>query len=301
MARPPLIVLAGPTASGKSTIALELAERLGGALVAADSRTVYRDFDLGTAKPTPGDRERVPHYLLDVADPTETYTVGRFKREASEAIAVLHRSGQLPIVVGGTGFYLRALVGGLVLPAVPPQPALRIQLEALADPHARLAEVDPPTAARLHPHDRVRIIRALEVFEVLGAPLSQVARKEPSPYDVLYLVVDWPRDLLYARIDRRVEAMLDAGWREEVERLQDRYGADLPLLQTLGYAEILAMLQGQIDEATMTRLIQQHTRNFAKRQITWFRHEAGVLRLDGKQAPLQAALGLIRDHLERRS
>lgn len=273
MERPPLVVIAGPTASGKTGLALELAERLNGLIVAADSRTVYREFDIGTAKPTPEERRRVPHAVLDVADPTETYTVARFKAEAREAIARAHAARQLPIVVGGTGFYLRALTGGLSIPEVPPQPELRRGFEALADPHSRLAEVDPVTAMRLHPNDRVRIIRALEVHAVLGIPLSEAATREEVPYRVLYFVLDWPRDELYARINQRVLAMIDAGLVREVETLAESYGPELPLLQTLGYGEVLDHLLGRTSLEEAIALIQQHTRNFAKRQLTWFRSE----------------------------
>lgn len=297
MARPPLIVVAGATASGKSALALGLAEQLGGELVAADSRTVYRGFDLGTAKPTAAERARVPHHLLDVADPTETYTVARFKQDAMAAIEQIHDRGRLPVVVGGTGFYLRALVGGLVIPEVAPQPELRAAFQALSDPHARLAEVDPVTAARLHPHDRVRILRALEVQAVLGIPLSAAARKEPAPFHTLFLVLDWPRAELYARIDARVTAMLDAGWVDEVMRLRAQYGPELPLLRTLGYGEIMDMLAGPVDLPDTVRLIQQHTRNFAKRQLTWFRHEADTTVLLAPDAPARA-LELARAHLE---
>ncbi|HEY9897846.1 MAG TPA: tRNA (adenosine(37)-N6)-dimethylallyltransferase MiaA [Pantanalinema sp.] len=281
MARPPLLVLAGATASGKSRLALALAEAFDGVIVAADSRTVYRDFDIGTAKPTAEERARVPHRLIDVADPTDTYTVARYKAAAIEAIAEVHAAGKLPMLVGGTGFYIRGLIGGLVIPEVPPQPELRAEFEALVDPHARLAEVDPVTAARLHPNDRMRVIRALEVHAVLGRPLSEAATKAQSPYDALYLALGMERERLYDRINQRTHQMMEQGLVEEVEYLVGRYGADLPLLQTLGYAETLDLLSGRATRDEAIAAIQQHTRNYAKRQLTWFRREEGVRWLDG--------------------
>lgn len=273
MSKLPLLVLGGPTASGKSALALDLAERLGGVIIAADSRTVYRGFDIGTAKPCAADQARVPHELIDVADPTETYTVARFKMDAHRAIMDAYAQGHFPMVVGGTGFYIRGLVGGLMIPEVPPQPELRAQLQVLLDPHARLAEVDPQTAERLHPNDRLRIIRALEVYEVLGKPMSAVATKVESPFDVLYLVLGPERADLHERINRRTHMMIDAGLVEEVERLLAAYGPDLPLLKTLGYAETMDYLNGKCSLAEAIASIQLHTRQYAKRQLTWFKGE----------------------------
>ncbi|MBO9542658.1 tRNA (adenosine(37)-N6)-dimethylallyltransferase MiaA [bacterium] len=290
-------MLAGATASGKSHLALSLAEAFNGVIIAADSRTIYRDFDIGTAKPTAEEQARVPHRMIDVADPTDTYTVARFKAAAIEAIAEVHAAGKLPMLVGGTGFYIRGLIGGLSIPEVPPQPELRAKFEALADPHARLAEVDPVTAARLHPNDRMRVIRALEVEAVLGKPLSEAATKVESPYDALYLALGMDRELLYDRINRRTHLMMEMGLVEEVERLMARYGAELPLLQTLGYAETMDYLTGRATKDEAIAAIQQHTRNYAKRQLTWFRREAGVRWLDGDRPEglFDEATGLIEE------
>lgn len=295
MSKPALLVIAGPTASGKSQLALDLAVRLGGVIVAADSRTVYRDFDIGTAKPSPAERALVPHHLIDVADPRETYTAVRYAADARAAIGEILGAGRLPMLVGGTGFYLRSLIGGLSIPEVPPQPELRARFQALENPIEALAEVDPVTAARLHPNDRVRIIRALEVHAVLGKPMSEAATRVEPPFDVLYLALGMERDSLYARIDRRTHQMFAEGLEAEVLRLAERYGEDLPLLRTLGYAETLDYLKGRTDKAEAIRLIQQHTRNYAKRQLTWFRHEEGVRWLDATEGDtLDQALALIQ-------
>lgn len=300
MPNPPLLVIAGPTASGKSRLALDLASRLGGVIVAADSRTVYRDFDIGTAKPSPEELASVPHRLIDVADPRDTYTVARYKADATAAVQEARDQGMLPMLVGGTGFYIRSMIGGLSIPEVPPQPELRARFEALANPIEQLAEVDPVTARRLHPNDRVRIIRALEVHAVLGKPLSEAATRVEPPYDVLYLVIGMERDRLYERINARTHLMFEQGLEDEVERLVERYGEDLPLLSTLGYAETLDYLRGRTDQEEAVRLIQQHTRQYAKRQLTWFRHEEGVQWLDAEEGDtLDQALDLVRARFGR--
>ncbi len=300
MPKPPLLVIAGPTASGKSRLALDLASRLGGVIVAADSRTVYRDFDIGTAKPSPEELASVPHRLIDVADPRDTYTVARYKADATAAVQEARDQGMLPMLVGGTGFYIRSMIGGLSIPEVPPQPELRARFEALANPIDQLAEVDPVTARRLHPNDRVRIIRALEVHAVLGKPLSEAATRVEPPYDVLYLAIGMERDRLYERINARTHLMFEQGLEDEVERLVERYGEDLPLLSTLGYAETLDYLRGRTDQEEAVRLIQQHTRQYAKRQLTWFRHEEGVQWLDAEEGDtLDQALDLVRARFGR--
>lgn len=300
--KPPLIVVAGPTASGKSALAMALAADLGGILLSADSRQVYRGFDIGTAKPTPAEQAAVPHRLIDVAEPTETFTAAQFRQLARAEIAAAHAQGRMPILVGGTGLYIRSTLGGYALPEVPPDPALRARLDALAEPHARLAAVDAVTAARLHPNDRVRIIRALEVFELTGTPISTLQTREESPYRLAFLVLDWPREALYARINLRTLQMIEAGLAAEVRALAARYGPDLPLLRTLGYAETLRWQQGELSAEEAIALIQQNTRRYAKRQIAWFRREPDAVWLEPQcyatmQALKDAALSLIGERL----
>ncbi|MBU6429272.1 MAG: tRNA (adenosine(37)-N6)-dimethylallyltransferase MiaA [Cyanobacteria bacterium REEB65] len=269
---PHVVVVAGPTAAGKSNLAMALAERLGGTIVAADSRQVYRDFDIGTAKPTAADRRRVPHELVDVADPSETYTVARYREAARAAIANCHAAGRLPILTGGTGFYIRAVLGGTPVPPVPPDPERRAELAKLPDLWQRLAAVDPEAAERLHPHDTFRLARAMEVFEATGRPLSSFVADRP-PYRVTYLVAAPPKAELQARIAGRMQAMLDQGWQAEIEGILERYGAELPLLRTLGYAELVAARSGEtsLDEAKAG--IMQNTWRYARRQLAWFRGE----------------------------
>lgn len=273
------LVLTGPTGSGKTAVALELAERLGGEVVAMDSMTLYRGLDVGTAKPTAAERARVPHHLIDILDPWESANVAWWLDRAAAACADIRSRGKRPLLVGGTPFYLKAVVSGL-FDAPPADPELRRALEADAERvgnvafHDRLRTVDPTTAARLHPNDVRRVVRALEVWELTGKPISAFQQSWEGPPAVLPCVyLDWPRDELYRRIDARVLAMLDAGWLDEVQGLRE---LSRPLgkeaSQALGYRELMAFLAGSgptWDETVAQ--IRTGTRQFAKRQLTWFR------------------------------
>ncbi|HEY2911248.1 MAG TPA: tRNA (adenosine(37)-N6)-dimethylallyltransferase MiaA [Gemmataceae bacterium] len=283
------LILTGPTACGKSALALELAERIGGEIVAMDSMTPYRGMDIGTAKPSATDRARVPHHLIDVLEPWESATVAWWLERAEKDCAEIVRRGKRPIFVGGTPFYLKALLHGL-FPGPPADPQLRRELEAEAERdgndklHARLAAVDAKTAARLHPNDVRRVVRALEVFQLTGQPISAWqqswdtpafanADKARPPARIPAVVLELPREELYQRIERRVDAMLAAGWLDEVRRLRDLHRPlSREARQALGYRELLEFLDGQGTwEETVAR-IRIHTRQFAKRQLTWFRH-----------------------------
>ena len=285
------LVLTGPTACGKSAFALELAEIHGLEIVAMDSMTLYRGMDVGTAKPGAADRDRVPHHLVDVLDPWESANVAWWLDRAGAACRGIAARGRRPLFVGGTPFYLKSLLHGL-FDSPPADESLRRVLEAEADRdgkdalHQRLAAVDPKTAARLHPNDIRRVVRALEVHELTGRPISAwqqtwdspafVPSPEaaPPPAPIPCVRLELPRDVLYERINRRVLAMIDAGWLDEVRQLRD-----LPrpmsreARQALGYRELLSFLDGRggtWDETVAA--IQTHTRQFAKRQMTWFRH-----------------------------
>lgn len=293
------LVLTGPTGSGKSGAALDLAPRLNAEIVALDAMTLYRGMDIGTAKPTPADRQRVPHHLLDVLDPWQAANVAWWLEQAAACCRDLRARGRRPLFVGGTPLYLKALLYGLC-EGPPADERVRRDLEeegrTLGSPalHRRLAQVDPVAATRLHPNDLRRIVRALEVHALTGRPLSAqqsqwpeffaAAKDAPDPgpsspparfHRILWL--DPPRAELYARIDRRVEAMLAAGWVDEVERLAaDPRGWSRQAGQALGYREILDYLQGARNLADTTDLIQRRTRQFAKRQWTWLRRLPGV-------------------------
>lgn len=276
LAGPPLVVVVGPTGVGKSAVAMALAAENRGAIISADSRQIYRGFDIGTASPTAEELERVPHDMVNCVEPTTTYTVQEYQQAAREAIARRLKESYLPFLVGGTGLYVRAVLDGLTIPPAPPDPQLRAELAELPDLHGRLAEVDPAGASRLHPNDKVRIIRALEVYHATGRPIGEFQQTQPCPYRLLVLGIGAPRQMLYDRIDARVMAMIEGGFIDEVKALTEQYGPDLPLLRTLGYAEIGAHLRGELPLAEAVALMAQHTRNYAKRQLTWFRADSRI-------------------------
>jgi tRNA dimethylallyltransferase len=276
--KPRVAVLVGATAAGKTAVALALAQSLGAEIVNADSLQIYRELDVGTAKPTREERALAPHHLIDVADPPEPYDAARYCREGREVLHALERRGVPPLVVGGTGLYLKALLSGLFAEGEPRagvRERLRQEMGTLGLPalYQRLLHLDPATAARLHPHDTYRIIRALEVMEATGKPLSQFIaahRFQDAPYEVLKLGLMLPRDELYRKIDARVQLMLAAGWLEEVEALLTRYPPTLKPLQALGYRHLINYLTGRWSWEEALTLLARDTRRYAKRQLTWF-------------------------------
>ncbi len=295
--RSPVAVLVGPTAVGKTAVALELARRLGGEIVNADSLQVYRELDIGTAKPSPAERLLVPHHLVDVADPPEPYDAARYSREGRAALASLYARGIPPLVVGGSGLYLKALLYGLFEEGSP-RGEIRVRLKReLTDLgplllHQRLAALDPITAARLHPHDRYRILRALEVMEASHRPLSelfQAHRFRDSPYRILKLGLRIPREELQSRIALRLTAMLAQGFLEEVEELLGRYPPDLKPLQSLGYRHLGQYLRGERSWEEAINALKVDTRRYAKRQLTWFRADPEIRWFHPEQVEEMAA------------
>lgn len=287
--RPQLVVLCGPTAAGKTDAALELARHYPLEVVSADSRQVYRLMDIGTAKPTRQERARVPHHLLDVVWPDESFDAGRFSELAAVAIDAIRGRDHLPVLVGGTGLYLRALSGGLVdLPS--PDPALRerLQQEAAAVGgaalHQRLAAIDPDAARLLHGNDVVRIVRALEVFEQTGRPLSAWQHEHgfrAARYRLLKIGLAPARAELYRRIDTRAAAMFASGLIEETAALLAAgYAPQLKALQTIGYREAVRLLHGECTRQEALAEVQQATRRYAKRQLTWFRADPEIIWVD---------------------
>ena len=291
MAGLPLIVILGPTAVGKTALAVEVAARYGGEIVSADSRHFYRGMDIGTAKPTPEERARAPHHLVDIADPDETISLGRYLRLARAAIARLAAQGKLPFLVGGTGQYIRALLEGWQVPEVPPQPELRAALEQVESEKlwGWLTALDPQAATIVDRRNRRRIIRALEVILVGGQPFSALRRREPPPYRTLLLGLRMERAALYARADRRVEAMFASGLEAEVRRLVEAgYDWSLPSMSALGYRQFRPWFAGEATLAEVEAAIKAETRTFIRRQWTWFRPLRGVHWLEATSPALIA-------------
>ncbi len=267
-------MLLGPTAVGKSQLAVELAWRLGGEIISADARAIYRELTIGTAKPSPELRARVAHHLLDIKAPTERYDVMEFRRDVQRKIAELLEQRKLPIVVGGSTLYISALLGSFF---AGPKADLQLRKRLVAEPQerlrARLAEIDPQAAQRIHPHDRMRTVRALEVYELTGLPITQWQResKIPFPYEFTKIGLTLDRKVLYERINARVDQMLAQGLLAEAKALRERLTPEMPAYRTIGYEEFFAYLDGKISYGEAVRLIKKHSREYAKRQIIYFK------------------------------
>ncbi len=274
----PLVVILGPTGVGKSDAAIQLAERFNGEIVSADSRLFYRGMDIGTAKPTLEERQRVPHHLIDVADPDQIWSLGIFQREANRAILKISQEHHLPFLVGGTGQFVRSIVEGWSIPAVEPNPHLRKVLTQWAERigptefHRKLAIIDPTAAAAIDPSNERRTVRALEVIFSTGKRFSEQKKRGQNLYNSLLLGLTCPRAELYKRIDERISNMINSGFVEEVQRLLEQgFSPELPTLSAIGYGEIVAYLKGEIslDEAII--IMKRRTRSFVRRQANWFK------------------------------
>ncbi len=306
----PLVALAGPTGSGKSEASVRLAERFGGEIVNCDSVQVYRYLDIGSAKLPAGERRGVPHHLLDEVDPGENFTAGDFVRRARPVLHAIAASGRLPIVVGGTGLYLRALLEGL-FPGPARDEPLRARLAARearrpGSLHRILGRLDPAAARRIHPNDTKKAIRALEVCLLARRPLSELFSAGRDPlrgFRPLKIFLDPPREQLYRRLNLRVERMFEAGLVEEVRGILERGVApDCKALESLGYRQALQVLRGAIDVDEAIRLTQLETRRYAKRQWTWFRREPDVLWVEGfgdDENTQSRLIRLVEAYLER--
>ncbi len=295
---PLLIAIVGPTAAGKTALSLDLAEALRGEIVSADSRQIYRGMDIGSAKATSAEQARVPHHLLDLVDPDQVLTLAEYQQLAYRAIGDIHARGRLPLLVGGSGQYVAAVLEGWRIPEVAPQLELRERLAADAAIHgpealhARLAALDPAAAARIDYRNVRRVIRALEVCLVTGRPISELQGKEPPPYRIHRIGVTRPRPVLYERIDRRVDAMIEAGLVDEVRRLADAgYGWDLPAMTGLGYRQIGLYLRGEATLEEAIALVKQATRRFVQQQYNWFPLDDPAIRwLDPEQVTVEEVL-----------
>ncbi len=288
----PLLLL-GPTAVGKSELAVELALRIDGEIISADARAIYKDLTIGTAKPPPSLRAKVPHHLLDFLDPTEHYDVMAFRRDVLNALHEIRARGRVPIVVGGSTLYISVLTGTFFAgPRADPQ--LRQRLEAQPQEHLRkrLEEIDPEAAQRIHPNDKVRTVRALEVYELTGLPISRWHQesKVPFPFTFTKIGLTLDRKVLYERINARVDEMIAAGLLAEAKALRERLTPQMPAYRTIGYEEFFEYLDGKISYDEAVRLIKKHTREYAKRQIIYFKREPDVHWVDTTGKSLEQVL-----------
>ena len=282
----PLIIITGPTAAGKTDLSVRLARAIGGEIISADSMQVYRHMDIGSAKITEEEKRGVPHYLIDVLDPDEEFNVAVFQKMAKDAVNTIYSHGNIPIVTGGTGFYIQALLYDIDFTDNGEDSSIREELEQMGNEkggeylHELLQKLDPDAAGEIHPNNRKRVIRAIEFFRQTGEKISEHNRRErekTSPYDFLYYTVNMDRETLYQRIDRRVDLMMEQGLVEEVKRLK-KMGCtrNMVSMQGLGYKEMLDYLQGDCTLEEAVYILKRVTRHFAKRQITWFKREREV-------------------------
>ncbi|MBN1656938.1 MAG: tRNA (adenosine(37)-N6)-dimethylallyltransferase MiaA [Anaerolineae bacterium] len=302
---PPLIVIVGPTAVGKTDLSIRLAEAVGGEIISADSRQVYRGLDIGTAKATPEEQARVPHHLLDILDPDETLGAAEFQEMAYERIDDVLARGKVPFLVGGTGQYVMAVIEGWQIPRVPPQEKLRAELYTYAEQeghealHARLQALDPVAAKRIDARNVRRVVRALEVCLVSGRPISEQQRKAPPPYRILGLGLTRSREALYEQIDRRIDRMIGGGLVDEVRALVAAgYLFDLPAMSGLGYGQFEPYLAGEVTIEDVTAEIARQTRRFVRQQANWFRPgDPRFHWLDVTEDIYGDVLALVRDFL----
>lgn len=302
MRKIPLIVIAGPTASGKTALSVDIAKAVGGEIVSADSMQIYKYMNIGTAKPTEEEKQGIPHHIMDFLEPSVNFSVADYCQMAGEIIRDIDSRGKIPVIVGGTGLYIDSLVNGVDFGEEQGDDKIREELTELAEKegneavHKILAEVDPETAAKYHPNNLRRIIRAIEVYKTQGKTVSEKEKEEKiSPYDVAYFCIDWDREVLYDRINRRVDIMVEDGLIEEVKSLLARdIDPSVTSMQSIGYKEFYGYLNGDstLDEALDT--IKQSSRRYAKRQLTWFRRNKEICWLKPETA-FSDAIGIIKE------
>jgi len=301
-----VIVIAGPTASGKTDLAIKLAHEINGEIISADSMQIYRGMDIGTAKPTMEERQGIPHYLIDIVDPDEEYSVAHFQRDAKNCIREILNSGKVPIVAGGTGLYINSLVYNINFSETTADWEYRKQLEEIArdkgpeELHRFLQKVDPVSAEKIHPNNIKRVIRALEVFKTTGKPISQhqlESRTEKPEYEFKIFGLEMDRKILYERINKRVDKMMEMGLYEEVEGLLEKYSPDLVSLQGIGYKEIISAIKGEYSLEEAVEKIKLNTRHLAKRQITWFKKTENLRWIDTGNTETRAIIKKLANNL----
>ena len=296
MRKIPLVIIAGPTASGKTALSVNVAKKIGGEIVSADSMQIYKYMNIGTAKPTEEEKQGVPHHMMDFLEPSVNFSVADYCEMASEIIRDIDSRGKIPVMVGGTGLYIDSLVNGVDFGESDGDEVLRNELEALAEKegneavHKILAEIDPETAEKYHPNNLRRIIRAIEVYKTQGVTVSEKAKEEKiSPYNAVYFCIDWDREVLYDRINRRVDIMAEDGLLDEVKDLLNRnIDPKCTAMQSIGYKEFYGYLNGEMTLDETLDTIKQSSRRYAKRQLTWFRRNKDIHWLNPETAEVDA-------------
>ena len=292
-----VIVIAGPTASGKTSLGVELAKKINGEVISADSMQIYKDMTIGTAKPTPEETENIPHYLIDFVSPDERYSVADFKKDAEEKIDEILAKGKVPIIVGGTGLYIDSLVYGIEFPDIEYDEEYRNSLmkeaeteEGLNKLYKEAKKIDPEAMEKISPSDKKRISRVLEIYHATGKTKTELeikSREKGVKYDYIVFAIDWDREKLYERINLRVDIMIEQGLVDEVKEVYNKYEKFPTAMQGLGYKEVVEYLEGKISFEEMVEKIKLETRHFAKRQLTWFRKNKDIIWIDGHQDKLK--------------
>lgn len=273
-----VIAVVGPTASGKTAYSIELAEKIGGEIISADSRLVYKGLDIGTAKPTVAERKGIPHYMIDIVEPEVEYSAGLYVKEARKCIDDILSRGKIPIIAGGTGLYFRILLEQYDLPEVPPNYQLREELKKLdsTELHSILRDLDSEAADKIYENDKKKLIRYIEIIKSTGKKISESRGISEPEFDVEWIGCNFPRDILYERINKRVDMMIENGLIEETKQLLNKHGRINNLLYTIGYQEIIAYLDGEMTLDEASALLKQNSRRYAKRQLTWFRKNENI-------------------------
>ncbi|MCA9805014.1 MAG: tRNA (adenosine(37)-N6)-dimethylallyltransferase MiaA [Cyanobacteria bacterium HKST-UBA02] len=297
-----VIAVVGPTGSGKTALSIELSRRLDGEVICCDSRTIYKYMDIGTAKPTMEERQGIEHHMLDIIEPDQVYTAGQYKKDAGEILEGLFARGKVPVVCGGTGFYARALLEGLSIPAVPPDEELRENLKELAEKEGnevlltRLEALDPVSAKKIGINDRFRLIRAIEVSIALDMPFSQATTMEPVPFDVLWIGLDYDdRAVLRSRIEKRLAEQIEIGLEEECRMLYERYGPTRTLVNAVTYKQFIEYFEGRFTYDQAVEDCVRHNYQLARKQLIWFRANEHMhwLKVDSPSGILSQALELV--------
>ena len=273
-----VIAVVGPTASGKTAYSIELAEKIGGEIISADSRLVYKGLDIGTAKPTIEERKGIPHYMIDIVEPEVEYSAGLYVKEARKCIDDILSRGKIPIIAGGTGLYFRILLEQYDLPEVPPNYQLREELKKLdsTELHSILRDLDSEAADKIYENDKKKLIRYIEIIKSTGKKISESRGISEPEFDVEWIGCNFPRDILYERINKRVDMMIENGLIEETKQLLNKHGRINNLLYTIGYQEIISYLDGEMTLDEASALLKQNSRRYAKRQLTWFRKNENI-------------------------